>query len=115
MGASVVSCGKYLPAEMTKRVKIQNATRISDGQGGFTETWPDVATVWAKIEPIKAYERMQAMQMQTPVTHKIVMRYRGDVTSASRFNYQERILWAKEVINVDENNQFLEIKAIERS
>lgn len=111
----MVSCGKYLPAEMNKRMTIQNVTFASDGQGGQTETWTDTASVWAKIEPVKAWERMQAMQMQAPVTHKITIRYRSDVTSASRFNYQGRILWAKEVINVNENNQFLEIKAVERT
>jgi len=102
-------------ATLKRRVTIQNATRTGDGQGGFTETWPDGATVWASIEPLKAYEKFQAMQMQTPVTHKIVMRHRGDVTSASRLKYGDRIFWVKEAINEDEENRFLIIKAIERS
>jgi SPP1 family predicted phage head-tail adaptor len=88
---------------------------VSDGQGGFTDTWNDVATVFASIEPVKGYERFQAMQMQTPITHKIVMRYRDDVTTASRFTLGARIFAAQEVINQDERSRFLLIKAVERA
>jgi SPP1 family predicted phage head-tail adaptor len=104
-----------LVATLKRRVTIQNSSRVGDGQGGFDETWADGATVWASIEPMKGYEKFQAMQMQTPVSHKILMRYRGDVTSASRLKYGERIFWVKEVINQDEESRFLAIKAIERS
>lgn len=111
----MASCGKYLPAKMDKRVTLQNVSFTSDGQGGQTETWSDTADLWASIEPVKAWEKMQAMQMQAPVTHKITIRYRSDVSSKSRFQFGTRTLWVKEVINKDEANQFLELKAIERA
>ncbi|CAN5262594.1 phage head closure protein [soil metagenome] len=97
------------------RLTIQTLSKVSDGQGGYAETWSDGQTVWASIEPLKGYERLQAMQMQTPVTHKIVIRYREGVTTASRFLLGERIFWVKEVINESERNRFLNIKAIERA
>ncbi len=94
---------------------LQNVAFTSDGQGGQTETWTDTATIWAKIEPLKAWERMQAMQMQSPVTHKITIRYRSDVTSKSRIKFNDRIMWVKEVINKNEANTYLELKSIERA
>lgn len=100
---------------MRDRITIQTMTAVSDGQGGQTETWADGDTVSASVTPLKAYEKFQAMQMQTPITHKIVMRYRSDVSTASRFKYGTRIFWAKEVINQEERNRFLIIKAIERA
>jgi SPP1 family predicted phage head-tail adaptor len=109
------SCGSNVVSQMNKRVTIQTETQISDGQGGQTASWVSGATVWAKIEPVKAWERMQAMQLQAPVTHKIIIRYRSDVTSRSRFLYGSRVLDIVEVINPMEANQFLEIKAIERT
>jgi SPP1 family predicted phage head-tail adaptor len=102
-------------AVFRKRVTIQNCTRVSDGQGGFDETWNDGSTVWAQIEPLKSYERFQAMQMQTPVTHRITMRYTDEITSASRIKFQSRIFWVKEVLDEEERKRFLTIKAIERS
>ncbi len=100
---------------MDCRVILQNVAFTSDGQGGQTETWTDTATIWAKIEPLKAWERMQAMQMQSPVTHKITIRYRSDVTSKSRIKFNDRIMWVKEVINKNEANTYLELKSIERA
>jgi SPP1 family predicted phage head-tail adaptor len=108
-------CLDYLPAKMDKRVTIQNVSQATDNQGGFTETWPDGASVSAWIQPMKGHERFQAMQMQTPMTHKIVMRYRTDVTTASRLKYGSRIFWVREVLNPDEAGHFLEIKAQERA
>jgi SPP1 family predicted phage head-tail adaptor len=99
---------------MKFRVTIQSETQSSDGQGGFTSSWVDGDTVWASIEPLKGWERMQAQQMQTPVTHKLVMRYRSDVTTETRLKYGSRLFQVKEVINQDENSRFLIIKAIER-
>ena len=98
-----------------KRVTIQNKSAVSDGQGGFAESWPNGSTVWASIEPLKAYERFQAMQMQVPVTHKITMRYTDEITSASRLLYGDRVFWVKEIIDPEERQRFLIINAIERS
>lgn len=105
----------YLPAAFRKRITIQTLTRASDGQGGSTDTWTDGPEVYCSITPIKAYERYQAMQMQTPVSHNIMMRYRTDITTQIRLKYQDRIFWVKEIINQEERGRFLLIKAIERA
>lgn len=98
---------------MKRRVTIQTASQSSDGQGGYTETWADGDTVWASIEPMKGWERMQAQQMQTPVTHKIVMRYRA-MTTKNRLKFGTRIFIIKELLNIDEESRFLQIKAMEQ-
>ena len=100
-------------ASLKKRLTIQTPSYDSDGQGGFTETWLDGDTVWASIEPAKAYERYQAMQMQVPITHKIVMRYNPSVAATSRLKFGSRIFGVKEVINEHEGDRFLFIRAIE--
>jgi SPP1 family predicted phage head-tail adaptor len=104
-----------LVATFRKQVTIQNKQSVSDGQGGFTETWPNGSTVWASIEPLKGYERVQAMQMQSPQTHKIMMRYTDEVTTASRLLYGTRVLWVKEILDPDERQRFLQIRAEERA
>lgn len=102
------------PAVMLKkRVTIQNIAREEDGQGGYTETWASAATVWASIEPVKGWERYQAAQLATPVTHKIVMRYTPAVSTASRLIYDGRVFGVKECLNRNEDNRFLDIRALE--
>lgn len=98
---------------MNKRVAIQAVTFTEDGQGGFTEEWATVLTVWASIETLKAYEKFQAMQMQSPVTHKLTMRYNSTITSAHRLIYDIYIYEIKEIININEDNTFLTIQTVQ--
>jgi SPP1 family predicted phage head-tail adaptor len=97
------------------KVTLQTKTLTTDGQGGSTATWSDVTTLWCAIEPTKGYERYQAMQMQTPITHKITTRYAASVTTACRLKFGDRIFNVVEVINTEERNRFLIIKALERT
>lgn len=108
-----MTCNSNIVAQMNRRVEIQSLTRTSDSQGGFTEEWNSILAAWAKIEPVKAYEKFQAMQMQVPITHKITMRYNSSITSDKRILYGTRIFNIKEIINVDEANSFLKITASE--
>ncbi len=107
-------CCSSIVAKLNKRVTIQNVSRVADGQGGFEEAWSDSATVSASLDPIKSYERMQAMQSAVPVSHKIMMRYTPMISESSRLRYGTRVFDVKEVINQGEGNRFLEIKTIER-
>jgi SPP1 family predicted phage head-tail adaptor len=106
-------CEKYLPAKMDKQVTIQSVTQTTDDQGGFTEAWATFATVWAYVRPVKGYERFQAQQLQTPVTHKLTVRYLAGVTTKHRILFDSRVFEIKEVINVEEQNAFLELICIE--
>lgn len=66
------------------RVTIQRLTRAGDGQGGHTETWADLATVWAAVAAISGRERYAAGQVVTAATHTVTIRHRTDVRAADR-------------------------------
>lgn len=110
----MASCCDFKPSAMKHRVKLQSVSQATDGQGGFTETWADEAIIWAAIEPIKGYERYQAQQVQTPVTHKLTIRYRSGVTTKKRFLYGSRVFTIKEVLNENEDKRYLLIRALEQ-
>lgn len=82
--------------------------------GGFTEGWSSLMDVWASIDPVKGYEKFQAAQYETPVTHKIMIRYVSGITTSNRILYGARILNIKEIINVEENNFFLKLTVMEK-
>jgi SPP1 family predicted phage head-tail adaptor len=107
-------CCASLSASFKRRLTIQTLSKADDGQGGFVETWIDGDDVWGSIEPLSGFQKYQAMQMQTPLTHKIVLRYRKDITTAIRLKYDERIFWVREVLNQEEANRFLTLKVNER-
>lgn len=63
--------------ELTERITIQQTTRTPDGQGSFTETWVDVATVWAKAWTVSSTESTQGMQTTMIRVQKFAIRYRS--------------------------------------
>ena len=111
----MAECIKYGVVDLNRRVIIQSVTRTSDGQGGYTEVWATFATVWASIVPMKGYEKFQAAKLETPVSHKMMMRYRSGVTTAMRILWGTRVFDIKEVLNMNEDNSFLQIIAIEKA
>lgn len=64
---------------MRHRVKLQQYTHTVDAYGGVVEGWTDVATVWASIEPVGGKTFFEARQAQSEVTHRVRIRYSGDV------------------------------------
>lgn len=102
-------------AELKHRIEFQKTTQTSDGAGGWTESWTTIATVWAKIEPVKSYERFIAMQTETYTTHKITCRYNANITTAKRALFNGRLFDVTGVINVEEDNSVLHIMATEGS
>ncbi len=91
------------------RVAIQRKTRVSDGQGGYTETWATVTNgaVCASIEPASSKEVFHAHQLNHLVTHKIVCRFLSGVTSADRVVFGTRAFNIRSVLNPLERNRML--------
>jgi SPP1 family predicted phage head-tail adaptor len=70
--------------------------------------------MWASIRPMKGYEKFQTGQLDTPGLSKVRIRYRAGVTTKHRFLFGTRVLTIKEVINVDEQDDWLDITTIEK-
>ena len=97
------------------RVTIQRFDRVDDGGGGTEEQWIDVATVWAAVEPIRGRERLEAMQLEQSVSHRVVIRYRPDVDGRNmRIVHRGRALHVQAVVSPDERNRWLELLCEER-
>ncbi len=74
------------------RVTLQRLTITQDSSSGdTTESWTDVATVWAAIEPLSARDFIAAQAEQSKVTARIVIRARDDVTAAMRVKHGQTL------------------------
>lgn len=107
-------------ANLRHSVSVEQPTKVSDGQGGFTRTtWTNYYNGYADIAPASATERLFAFQKSMQVTHKITMRYRRDKTPTieMRINYTvgstTRYFQIKGVINVDERNRYITMTCVE--
>lgn len=92
--------------KLKHKITIEKKTKVSDGAGGWTETWmPFVSNVSASIDPISGKEFFEAQQTQSSVSHKIRIRYKPGVLPSMRVNFKGRIFAIESVINWEERNR----------
>ncbi len=94
--------------DLRKQIIIQQEQQTPDGAGGYELAWNNVATVWAEIVPVSGNEIYTSGHLEGHVTHKITMRWRGDlaITTDMIAVYNMRIFNIRAVINQDEANQY---------
>lgn len=80
------------------RLEIQAVAGEQAGSGEPSKEWTTTATVWGSVDPLQGRERMMAQQVQSEVTHRIVVRGR-DVSPANRIKFGDRIFNLIEAID----------------
>lgn len=73
--------------KLRHRVTIQQRAAGSpqkNPSGAPAESWTDVATVWASIEPLKGREFLEAQAIQSQISVRIRIRYLAGVTAGMR-------------------------------
>jgi SPP1 family predicted phage head-tail adaptor len=63
--------------------------------------------------PTTNWERLQAMQLETPITHTIYIRYRDDLVPRDRILFRGRLFNIRSIVDMEEKKIFLELKAEE--
>jgi SPP1 family predicted phage head-tail adaptor len=88
------------------RVTLQTPTSAADGDGGYTDTWATLVTVWASVVPATArdLERAVAGTVQSSATHLVTIRYLAGVTTKTRVLFGTRTLQVTGVQNPEERN-----------
>ncbi len=105
---------RSLATRLRHRVSIEQAIDTADDAGGSSRSWSNLATVWAEITPLRNdREQLFAQQLEARTTHRITMRYRGDVKPHHRVAWDGRYFNIRSVVNVGEANVILEILADE--
>ena len=96
------------------RVTLQAVSRADDGGGGGTESWADVADLWASIRPSTGSESVEAGRITGKVSHVIGLRYRDDVAPAMRFAHESRLFDILAVLDPGEDRRWLTCLCEER-
>jgi SPP1 family predicted phage head-tail adaptor len=97
---------------LDQRITLQHRSATLDALGQATESWVDMATVWASAQPLRGREFFAAGAMQSEASVRFRIRYRAGVTGAMR------VLWRGEPhaivappIDVDGGRHTLELMA----
>ncbi len=80
---------------LDQRVTIQARTPGQDGRGQALDTWVDVATVWARVQPRRGRDFFAAAQDQATFDCTVWLRYRSDITAA------HRLLWRGAPLSIE--------------
>lgn len=103
--------GKFL-----HKVTAQDFTTVSDGAGGLTQTYSDTHTFFAEIEPLEGREAIEAEQLLGKQGFNFTTRYISELSNLSnesRLKFGTRFFNIHSVVNLDEQNEFLQIVAWE--
>ena len=94
---------------LNKRVTIQELSISKDQFNADIESWADVITVWAHIEPLRGREYWQAKQVVAEVTGRITIRYQQGIDEKMRVTYGDNTYNILAVINPEEGNRILQL------
>ena len=101
------------PGSLRSELALQAATPAPDGLGGHTENWAEIATVFAKVEPVSATSSFGPDQTVETVTHRVTLRWRNGVAAGMRFVRQARIFDIVTVHDPDDTGRYLVCRARE--
>ena len=100
--------GEFIdPGRFRHELALEAATLLPDDAGGHAEQWSEIATVFARIEPVMARSRFGADQTIETLTHCITLRHRGDLRSGMRMRRLDRVFDIMTVHDPDESGRYL--------
>lgn len=96
-------------SQLQHRVRIQRPTMVKDTLGAPTQSWVDVATLWADIAPISAREARIAERIAAEVSHQITVRYQPifadpTIVAQMRVLFKGRVFAIHGALNEDQAN-----------
>lgn len=72
------------------RLTIRQPSTSQNEVGEEIITWSTLATVWGRLEALRGEEQLQAKQLQAEIVARAILRYRSDVTTEMRLQYESR-------------------------
>lgn len=71
-------------------------------------------TVWGNIRSVSGKERIEARQAQAEISHKVTIRYDPDVNHSQLVSFSGRIHHIQYIINIDDDNRYLELAVLSK-
>ncbi len=95
------------------RITLQKRATGNDGFGQDGNSWADVLSCWASIEPSARNEQVVGEAMVSSRTHIVMIRYRAGVTSRMRIVHGARVFEIGSVIDLEERHFWLQLDCTE--
>ncbi|MHB0934899.1 MAG: phage head closure protein [Armatimonadota bacterium] len=103
--------------QLNRRAQLQQPAPTPNNQGGEVPGWSTVATVWAFVDPLTGRQFFEAKQIQSEISHRIVIRYRTDVTAAWRVRLRDhgvyRVFRIEACFSPEDAREWLDLLCVE--
>ena len=105
-----MKCCDVKPGDLNRQIEFFDLGLADDGQGGQESTPIKVGnTSWAKIEPMKASEKIRNGMLNTQQMSKVMLRYRSDITQSMTATTRSIEYNIRSIVNIDERDEWLEL------
>jgi SPP1 family predicted phage head-tail adaptor len=94
---------------MTRQVGIYAATRVSDGQGGYTTTFALQTTVWGDLRPDNQVREIGESELQFDQRNRLYIRYGVTINDSDEVDVEGDRYTIHSIKNVENQNRFLEL------
>lgn len=94
------------PGRLRNELALEHCVPVPDMIGGYAETWVEIASVFAMIEPISAKSEFAGQPLET-VTHRITIRHRSNIASGMRLRRQDRVFAVVTIHDPDDSGRYL--------
>ncbi len=104
----------YDAGRFNRQLTIENEVELADGCGGYVSRYEAQDTVWAHLCPLRSSSVARADNSVTELTHRILIRFRPNISGTTRFITGSRKFEVQTVRDPDETRRYLECDCIER-
>jgi SPP1 family predicted phage head-tail adaptor len=94
---------------MTRQVGIYAATRVSDGQGGYTTTFALQTTVWGDLRPDNQIREIDQSELQFDQRSRLYVRFGVTINDSDEVEVEGDRYTIHSIKNVENQNRFLEL------
>ena len=94
---------------MTREVKVYAATRVSDGQGGYTTTFTLQGTIWGDLRPDNQVRSVGESELQFDQRSILYVRYGVTINDSYEVEIEGDRYTIHSIKNVENQNRFLEL------
>jgi len=94
---------------MRHAITFQNQGTARDAGGGISSGFSTLATVYANVKPTTGREVYKQGKVVGIVSHEITVRYREDITNATRISFDNKLFNIRGIINIDQRDRYLKL------
>lgn len=104
----------YDAGRFNRQLTIENEIEMADGCGGYVSRYKPQDTVWAHVCPVRSATITRADNSVLELSHRILVRFRANISSKTRFVTGSRCFEVQAVRDPDETRRYLECDCVER-